>query len=114
MLAIVRFLIALTMATSQANAGLNEALSKYLDHNLKVSQMSEAKPVVEKVVKQIMTRIESKDSLFKMNLEYRGSVYEKAKIKEADEFDFDLTITKLTKDEIPSRAGLPNDIPIGM
>ena len=102
----------MAVATTTA-AGFNEVLSKYLDHNLKVSGTKEAKVDIEKVVRNVMARVESKDPRFKMGLEYRGSIYEKLKIKEADEFDFDLPITALTIEE-PPRGGLPNHIPKGV
>ena len=98
---------------NSASCGFNEVLSRYLDHNLKVSKTSEAKVDIERVVKNIMSRVESKDMRFQMGLEYRGSIYEKVKIKEADEFDFDLPLKKLTIDEAP-RSGIPNTIPIGL
>ena len=80
--------------------GLGKALRRYWDA-IKVSEKGKAKSEVEKVVKEIISRVETKDSRFKLGLEYRGSMYEKVKIKEADEFDFDLTITQLTIEEAP-------------
>jgi len=103
--------IIMAVSLNGGQCGLNEALSKYLDHDLKVSKTGEAKAEIEKVVKDVMGRIESADRRFKMGLEFRGSIYEKLKIKDADEFDFDLPITKLTIDEAP-RSGLTNDIPM--
>ena len=105
--------IIMAVSLNGGQCGLNEALSKYLDHDLKVSKTKEAKPEIEKAVKDIMARIEAADRRFKMGLEFRGSIYEKLKIKDADEFDFDLPITKLAIDEAP-RSGLPNNIPMGM
>ena len=99
-------------AAKPASCSLNDALSKYLD-TLKVSNAGPAKAEIEKVVKDIMKRVEAEDSRFKMGLEFRGSMYEKLKIKEANEIDFDLPLTKLTIDEAP-RNGLPNTIPQGL
>ena len=80
--------------------GLDKALRRYWDA-IKVSDKGKAKSEVEKVVREIISRVETKDLRFKLGLEYRGSMYEKVKIKEADEFDFDLTITQLTIEEAP-------------
>eukprot|EP00795_Rhopilema_esculentum_P011258 gene11258-21447_t len=89
-------------ANDKSECNLNVILRKFLD-GLKTSDMKKSKSEVTDIVKEIITRIETKDSRFKMGLEYRGSVYEKLKINEADEFDFDLPITQLTIDEAPKK-----------
>lgn len=94
------------------NEKLNDALSKYLDQ-LKVSYVNEPKAIIEEVVRDIIHRVELKDPRFQMGLEFRGSMYEKAKIKEANEFDFDLPIKNLTVDEAP-RKKLSNSISMGL
>ena len=97
-------------ASDKSESNLNGILRKFLD-GLKTSEMKKAKSEVTDIVKEIITRIETKDSRFKMGLAYRGSVYEKLKINEADEFDFDLPIIQLTIDEAPKKRD--RDVPSG-
>ncbi len=93
---------------------LDDILRKYLQQHLTVSNsdMNKAKNEIVPVVEMIIKKVENKDPRFKMKLEYRGSVYEKVKIKGANEFDFDLPIIPLTLEECP-RKGRIADIPSG-
>ena len=72
-------------------------LRRYLQQHLTISkdEFERTKNDILPVVNQIIQKIKAKDSRFDMKLEYRGSVYEKVKIKQANEFDFDLRIQPL-------------------
>eukprot|EP00794_Sanderia_malayensis_P018079 gene18077-19886_t len=90
---------------------LDDILRRYLQQHLTISSanLNRAKNEIVPLVEKIMKMVESKDSRFKMRLEHRGSVYEKVKIKGANEFDFDLVIIPLTVDECSK--GRMADIP---
>lgn len=94
-----------------AEARLDEILRRYVQQYLTInkSDFGRAKGEVIPVVELIIKKIALKDPRFIMRLEYRGSVYEKVKIKKADEFDFDLPIVPLQLDEAPNGnvAGVP-------
>ena len=75
-------------------ANLNECVHKYLD-TLKVSNTERAKNDILPVVDELRETIAKKDARFETSRECRGSIYEKAKIRSADEFDYDLPIEEL-------------------
>ncbi len=93
---------------------LDQILRRYLQQHLTVvkSEMDRGKEEIIKVVELIMRKVEEKDPRFKMELKFRGSVYEKVKIKKADEFDFDLPITLLAIEDCPRgrMAGVPSGL----
>ncbi|XP_065070355.1 cyclic GMP-AMP synthase-like receptor 1 isoform X1 [Rhopilema esculentum] len=78
---------------------LLDALRSYFAR-LKVPDMAAAKNDVLPVVNKIVDFIKIKDRRFDMTVETRGSVYEKLKIDEADEFDFDLKLNTLKMEKI--------------
>ena len=92
---------------------LQELFRRYVHQSLEVkkSEFEKAKKEIHPVVKLIVDKIGGYDSRFIMSLEYRGSVYENVKIKEADEFDFDLTIKELRINE--GMKGRLHDVPSG-
>ena len=79
---------------------LNAGLRKYLDQ-LKVSDTETAKKDILPVVDEIRKIIAGKDPRFESGLVFKGSIYEKAKIKSADEFDFELPIPSLRITDAP-------------
>ena len=87
-------------------ANLNERVHKYLD-TLKVSNTECAKKDIIPVVDQLRGTIAQLDPRFRTSLECRGSIYEKAKIHSADEFDYDLPIKALDMERAPT------DVPRG-
>lgn len=76
---------------------IDAILRRYLQQHLTISkdEFERTKNDILPVVNQIIQKIKEKDQRFNMKLEYRGSVYEKVKIKQANEFDFDLRIQQL-------------------
>ena len=100
------------MAASRPN-DLDRLLRLYLNNRLQVSNDNArvAKDDVTRVVERVVEMVKNFDSKFDMEINYRGSVYEKVKIKEADEFDFDLTIKSLQVESVQVRR--PQGIPSG-
>lgn len=84
-------------------AHLNEYVHRYLD-TLKVSDTEHAKNVILPVVGQLRQIIADKDPRFNTSFECRGSIYEKAKIRSADEFDYDLPIDELEIRDAPTEV----------
>lgn len=80
---------------------LNTGLRQYLDQ-LKVSNTEIAKKDILPVVDQIRKIIAQRDQRFESGLVFKGSIYEKAKIKSADEFDFELPIPSLKITDAPN------------
>lgn len=79
-------------------ADILRELRRYSD-KIKVSDLDKAKHDVLPVVQDVITKINSKDPRFQIeDIEYAGSVYQKLKIGQADEFDFDLPIRALAID----------------
>jgi len=77
-------------------------LRKYIEKH-KVSKLENAKHDVIPVVKDIVLRVERKDSRFKIGeIEYTGSIYQKLKIDDPDEFDFDLPLNELEVNQVNS------------
>jgi len=77
-------------------------LRRYVENHM-VSNMESAKDDMIPVVKDIAQKIERKDSRFKIGeIEYTGSIYQKLKIDDPDEFDFDLPLLELEIDKIDS------------
>ena len=77
-------------------------LRKYAEKH-KVSNLENAKHDVIPVVKDVIQKIERKDRRFKIGeIEYTGSIYQKLKIDDADEFDFDLPVLELEIDQVNS------------
>ena len=70
-------------------------LRKYADKH-KVSNLEDAKHDVIPVVQDIVQKIMLKDQRFKiLEIEYSGSIYQRLKIDDPDEFDFDLPLAEL-------------------
>ena len=92
---------------------LQELFRRYVHQSLEVkkSEFEKAKKEIHPVVKLIVDKVGGYDSRFVMSLEYRGSVYENVKIKEADEFDFDLPIKELRINE--GMKGRLHNVPSG-
>ena len=80
---------------------LNTGLRRYLD-KLKVSDTETAKRDILPVVDEIRKIIAERDTRFESGLVFKGSIYEKAKIKSADEFDFELPIPSLRITDAPN------------
>ena len=77
-------------------------LRKYIEKH-KVSKLENAKHDVIPVVKDIVLRVERKDSRFKIGeIEYTGSIYQRLKIDDPDEFDFDLPLNELEVNQVNS------------
>ena len=74
-------------------------LNKYIEKH-KVVHLESAKRDVVPVVKEIIQKINKNERLGE--LEYTGSIYQKLKIDDADEFDFDLPLLELEIDKIDS------------
>ena len=94
---------------SEYEEGLRQ-LRKY-EYKLKVQDMDETKRAVEDIVDNIVDGISAQDEQFALKEEKRGSVYEKLKIDEPDEFDFDLPLVELARDTLQQQwYSLPGKI----
>ena len=81
-------------------AVLLQELRDYAEKH-KVSDLQNAKRDVIPVVKDVVQKIESYDSKFKIGeIEHTGSIYQKLKIDDPDEFDFDLPLKELEIDKV--------------
>ena len=77
-------------------------LVRQYEEKHKVSYAEKAKHDVKPVVETIRDRIGRKDSRFSVDtIDYTGSIYQKVKIDQPDEFDFDFPLSEL---EIEERA----------
>ena len=74
-------------------------LNKYIEKH-KVVNLDSAKHDVVPVVKEIIRKINKNERLGEV--EYTGSIYQKLKIDDADEFDFDVPLLELEIDKIDS------------
>ena len=83
---------------------MNRLLRHYLNDRLQLSQEVSKKAIkdTEPVIKLVLEKVKAKDPRFDMEIKYRGSYYEKVKIKEADEFDIDLCIKSLQVEAPPN------------
>ena len=77
-----------------------DQLYKY-EAKLKVWDLPAVKKEAEEIVDIILKDVSSSDERFELNEEKRGSAFEKLKIDEPDEFDFDLPILDLETDHAP-------------
>ena len=96
----LKLILIITIIDSSCGAtslDIDTSLRRYLQQHLTISkdEFERTKNDILPVVNQIIEKIKGKDPRFDMKLEYRGSVYEKVKIKQANEFDFDLRIEQL-------------------
>ena len=81
-------------------ADLLKELREYAEKH-KVSNLENAKHDVIPVVQDVIQKIKSYDSKFKIDeIEYTGSIYQKLKIDDPDEFDFDLPLSELDTEEV--------------
>ena len=107
------------MADRRANLTLadcfntNRLLRDYLNSQLQLQDedsktaIQEIKPVIDLV----LDKVKAEDSKFDMTHDarmYRGSYYEKVKIKKPDEFDIDLSIKSLEVDILPELKRPPS------
>ncbi|XP_031548635.1 protein mab-21-like 2 [Actinia tenebrosa] len=101
------------------NRELKLLLDRYFSQKVTLRQEEKRKAleVWEGVVKNILQKVEAKDPRFKLTGVYSGSYYERAKVKEPNEFDLMLEMEKLklgSGDQYDSHEdNLGTDPPLG-